>query len=127
MHKFSNLNYKVVVVFILLLLSACKEEKKQPSLADIDVSKTVASESKVFIKPKTDEEIRSAYAEYLSSAGADDNSRLEALNRLAELEFSYSDKLLQQQEKLTPDEKKNFDDKRYNARLDSTIALLSTS
>jgi len=112
---------------VMLVLVACKSSDKPNSLADIDVSTTKESSSKVFIKPKTDEEIREAYTNYLKNAGEDDSGRLDALSRLAELEFSYSDKLLQQQEKLTQEEKDNFDDKVYNARLDKTISLLSTS
>jgi len=111
----------------MLLLVACKSSDKPNSLADIDVSTTKESRSNVFIKPKTDEEIREAYTNYLNNAGEDDSARLDALSRLAELEFSYSDKLLQQQEKLSQKEKDNFDDKIYNARLDKTISLLSTS
>jgi len=111
----------------MLLLVACKSSDKPNSLADIDVSTTKESSSNVFIKPKTDEEIREAYTNYLNNAGEDDSARLDALSRLAELEFSYSDKLLQQQEKLTQEEKDNFDDKIYNTRLDKTISLLSTS
>ena len=108
------------------MLSACKEEK-QSSLADIDISTNIESKNKVFIKPKTDEEIRTAYTNYLNNAGADDSSRLAVLTRLAELEFSYSDRLLQQQESLSPEEKEAFDDKLYGTRLDKTITLLSTS
>ena len=122
----SSLIYKLTITFILLLLSACKEEK-QSSLADIDISTNIESKNKVFIKPKTDEEIRTAYTNYLNNAGADDSSRLAVLTRLAELEFSYSDRLLQQQESLSPEEKEAFDDKLYGTRLDKTITLLSTS
>ncbi|MFK5893306.1 MAG: tetratricopeptide repeat protein [Pseudomonadota bacterium] len=111
----------------VLLLSACNSDDKPTSLADIDVSTSEDSENKVFIKPKSEEEIRSAYTNYLKSAGTDDNTRLEALSRLAELEFSYSDKLLQQQENLNQDEKDAFDDRLYNSRLNKTIDLLSTS
>lgn len=127
MQKISNLKYKLAIALMVLSLHACTEEEKLPSLADIDVSSSKQLENKIFIKSKTDEEIREAYTDYLSNAGADDNARLDALSRLAELEFSYSDKLLQQQEKLSPEEKQNFDDKLYNARLDKTITLLSTS
>ncbi|MFK5892002.1 MAG: tetratricopeptide repeat protein [Pseudomonadota bacterium] len=111
----------------LLLLTACNSENKPTSLADIDVTTNQKTTSKVFIKPKSEEEIRSAYTKYLENAGEDDNSRLEALSRLAELEFSYSDKLLQKQERLTQDEKDVIDDRAFNSRLDKTILLLSTS
>ena len=114
-------------IVTLLLLTACNFEDKPTSLADIDVTTNQKAKSKVFIKPKSEEEIRSAYTKYLENAGEDDNSRLEALSRLAELEFSYSDKLLQKQEKLTEDERDVIDDRAFNSRLDKTILLLSTS
>jgi len=123
-------NYSIKWNLLILctgLLSACMSEDKPASLADIDVSTGQQTKNKVFIKPKSEDEIREAYTSYLNNAGEDDNTRLEALSRLAELEFSYSDKLLQQQESLSAEEKDAFDDKRYNARLDKTITLLSTS
>jgi len=123
-----SINLKLTLAFLLaLLLAACKSSDKPDSLADIDVTTSKDSASKVFIKPKTDDEIREAYTSYLNNAGDDDNARLDALSRLAELEFKSSDKLLQQQEKLSQEEKDNFDDRVYNARLDKTISLLSTS
>lgn len=114
-------------ILSILLVTACNSDDAPSSLADIDVLSDKKSKNKVFIKPKTEKEIRSAYTQYLENAGEDDNSRLEALSRLAELEFSYSDKLLQKQENLTPSEKDAFDDKLYNSRLDKTINLLNTS
>ncbi len=123
-----NLNLKQhLSIAAMLLLAACNSSDKQTSLADIDVSTNKESKNRVFIKPKSDEEIRTAYTEYLKNAGENDNARLDALSRLAELEFSYSDKLLQQQEKLSKEEKDAFDDRLYNSRLDKTINLLSTS
>jgi len=110
----------------MLILSACKFSDEPSSLGDIDVSTTQKTQSKVFIKPKSDEEIRNAYADYLQNAGADDRSRLDALSRLAELEFNYGNKLLQQ-ENLNSEEKDKIADKRFNSRLDKTIKLLKTS
>ena len=108
------------------MLSACKFSDEPSSLGDIDVSTTQKTQSKVFIKPKSDEEIRNAYADYLQNAGADDRSRLDALSRLAELEFNYGNKLLQQ-ENASSEEKDKIADKRFNKRLDKTIKLLKTS
>ena len=124
MNKF-NIFISTFTIITCIFLSACKTESN--SLADIDVSSSKKQTNKVFIKPKTDDEIRSAYTNYLKNADNDENSRLDALNRLAELEFSYSDKILQKQEKLSNDEKDDFDDKQYTLRLNKTISLLSTS
>jgi len=118
---------KLFLLSFFILLTACNSDDKPNSLADIDVTTSHKSDNKVFIKPKTEDEIRAAYTNYLNNAGEDDNARLDALSRLAELEFSYSEKLLQRQEKLTQKEKDNFDDRIYNTRLDKTISLLSTS
>ena len=128
MYKSTRFISSIIIVFLAASLNACKEKESLPSLADIDISSNTKSEKKVFIKPKTEEEIREAYTNYLSNADADDNSRLDALSRLAELEFNDSEKLLQQQEQAR--EKKttqDFDDKLYNARLNRTIDLLETS
>jgi outer membrane protein assembly factor BamD (BamD/ComL family) len=116
-----------IVLITLLVLTACKSSVEETSLADIDVSEAQKTKNKVFIKAKSEDEIREAYTNYLNNAGDDDNARLDALSRLAELEFSYSDKLLQKQETLSKQEKEDFDDRQYNARLDKTISLLSTS
>jgi len=117
----------ILLVTLVLSLYSCKSDDQPNSLADIDVSTAKTSDNKVFIKPKSEDEIREAYTNYLKNAGDDDNARLDALSRLAELEFSYSEKLLQRQETLSQQEKEKFDDRAYNARLDKTITLLSTS
>lgn len=127
MSQLDNFKYTVMLLFIISPLSGCKEEQQTESLADLDVSTTSDSKNKVFIKPKTDEEIHAAYTNYLSNADTDDNARLDALSRLAELEFNQSEKFLKKQEKLSPEEQNSRDDRLYNARLDSTITLLSTS
>lgn len=117
-----------VAIFIsVLILSSCMSEDKRPSLADLDVTSTKEDRKKVFIKPKSHEEIRKAYSDYLQSADVDDNSRINALSRLAELEFSYSNKLLEEKENLSQEDKEALDDKLYDSRLNKTIELLSTS
>jgi len=119
--------YKIIFIFFsLALISACKQEEPK-SLADIDVTTTKHKKNKVFIKPKTDEEIRKAYSDYLSNADVDDGSRIDALSRLAELEFSQSNKLLQQKENQSSIDAQALEDKRYEDRLNKTIGLLSTS
>ena len=60
-------------------------------------------------------------------ASKEDNSRLDAINRLAELEFELSNKLQIESENLKTDDNEELDDKIYNDRLDKTIELLSTS
>jgi len=115
---------KITTVLSIFVLLSCKSETPS-SLADIDVTTTKKSVNKVFIKPKSDEEIRQAYSDYLNNADVDDNTRIDALSRLAELEFSQSNKLLQEKEQQANSDE--IEDKLYEARLNKTIELLSTS
>ena len=118
-----------VVAFLntLLFLYSCTAAEVKPSLADIDVTHTKKTENKVFIKAKSELEIRKAYSDYLNNSEIDDNSRINALSRLAELEFDYSNKLLQDREKLKNKNSDEVKDALYDAQLDKTITLLSTA
>ena len=126
-----QLVYRAIYLLIALgSLSACQTpESVSGNLADIDVTGKKGVEEKVFIAPKTDEEIRQAYAEYLKNAdtNADDNVRISALTRLAELEFSYSNKLLQEKQPLESSDSDTLADQLYRERLNKTIELLATS
>ncbi len=90
----------LVLALPLLLLAACSTTiaPAVPGLAELDVKKNIQLNEKIIIKPKSDAEIRQAYSSYLDNASVNDNSRLTALNRLAELEFVYSNKILKDQE-----------------------------
>ncbi|MBE9568078.1 MAG: tetratricopeptide repeat protein [Proteobacteria bacterium] len=127
-----SLNHKLFTMLLLssaALLVSCNSDKENRSLAELDVSTATETDNKVFIRPKTREEVRQAYSDYLDNADLDDNSRIDALNRLAELEFSESNKLRQEQEDLRDDTARQeaLEDKRYEQRLNSTIKLLTTS
>lgn len=119
-----------MTIAVMLILSSCKSSDEPHSLAEIDVTSRENTENKVFIRAKSNEEIRQAYSDYLKNANVDDKSRIDALSRLAELEFSYSDKLLQEKENLNNNDRSQrdkLDDKLYEQRLNKTIELLSTS
>ena len=123
-----NTSVKVITLIILAQgLYSCKSDSARPSLADIDVKSENQAKNKVFIKPKSEEEIRKAYANYLKNSGSDDNSRIDALSRLAELEFDYSNKLLRDKEKLNKTNSDAAEDALYEAQLDKTINLLKTA
>lgn len=115
-------------VLSLLLLAGCQTVRPEakPSLADIDVSDEKNEGKKVYIKPKSVEEIRTAYSNYLNSATVDDRSRIEALARLAELEFNFSNQLLKEKEASDSEDDTQID-KVYQQRLQKTINLLSTA
>ncbi|MFK5914021.1 MAG: tetratricopeptide repeat protein [Woeseiaceae bacterium] len=121
---------KKITLLIVLSLSvtACGFSKeKRGTLRDIDITNASNTKKKVFIKPKSKQDIRQAYSDFLKFASKSDNSRLDAINRLAELEFELSSKLLEENENLQHDNNEELDDRLYNERLDKTVELLSTT
>ncbi|MCK4706036.1 MAG: tetratricopeptide repeat protein, partial [Gammaproteobacteria bacterium] len=124
----ANINLRIFSIIVMALSTySCNSEPDRRSLADIDVKSNNQIESKVFIKPKSDAEIRKAYSDYLNNSNIDDNSRIDALSRLAELEFNYSNQLLLDKEKLNKNINDSEEDALYEAQLDKTISLLSTA
>ena len=117
----------VTLIGVALPLYSCTSPVVKPSLADIDVKHKKESQNKAFIKPKSEAEIRKAYSDYLNNSDIDDNSRINALSRLAELEFDYSNKLLQDREKLKSSDSDEVKDALYDVQLDKTITLLRTA
>lgn len=116
----------LLVMMAVLSLASCKyTTHDEPSnLGDIDVVGGKGTEDKVFIKPRTDAEVRKAYTDYLNSAGIDDLSRFSALSRLAELEINASQKSTQEP---TAIKSVADSDAAYEKKLDRTIELLETS
>ncbi len=124
--KMKTINLSIIV--IALVATGCSSsEKKRSTLRDIDVISKKQSEQKVFIKPKSKTDIRKAYSDYLKFASKEDNSRIDAINRLAELEFEVSNKLQQENANLTTNNDEELDNRLYNERLEKTVELLSTS
>ncbi len=116
------------VLISSLLLSACSApDNQRKTIRSIDIVSKQQQHSKVFIQPKSTADIRKAYAEYLQHASIEDKSRLDAITRLAEIEFELSSKLQQENENLENGNKQQLDDQLYNARLQKTIDLLNTS
>ncbi len=112
---------------ILLLISACGSvPKNHPKPKKVEeISKKEKKGNQYLIQSKTNDEVRKAYENYLNSAEIDENSRFDALSRLAEIEFNSSNDILAKNENSQGAE--NFEDRLYNAKLDNTIHLLSTS
>lgn len=127
----SQYAYPIIgLLFAVMFLGACQTPKRGPAkLADVDVSGAKGSNQKVFIQPKSEQEVRQAYADYLSSAdvNANDKSRVSALTRLAELEFSYGNKLLEEKQASGASDGDEVVDQLYQERLNRTIELLATS
>lgn len=133
----SSLTLISVVVIAIALLSSCQNTAplKSPekifdtnnSLAKLDISGSGQSDKQVFIRPRSKQEIRKAYADYLKSADINDRSRLNALKRLAELDMDDTDEMLKKKEQLEQNRKDQINDRLYKERLKSTIKLLKTS
>ena len=124
-------NYLSKIYFSVLLpcmLSAClgvQQQTTQTSDKSIPFDNPAPPVNEAYIKHKTVADIRQAYAEYLKNAVLDDKSRLDALARLAELEYSSGNKLLNDTE--ATQDVDPVEEKLYQQRLDKTIELLKTS
>ena len=113
-----------IIGSVLVMGLACSDIKEQRvTLRSIDISGGQSTSEGVFVKPKTEEELRDAYYEYIKTATKSDNARLQALSRLAELELEIGEK--KRREQATPHD--NMDDEQYVATVNKTIALLNTS
>ena len=82
-------NYTLsLLCFSGYLLSGCSTPLEQEAtLRDLDVQSSEVGQAPVFIKPKSEEEVRQAYDNYLRSASADEKGRRAAMGRLADLEM----------------------------------------
>lgn len=117
-----------IILLTILLLSACGGPTvKRSTLRDLDINTSKESSGKTYVTPKSDDDIRKAYALYLKHASKDDKSRVDALSRLATLEFKLSEQILNNKNNDNNDAIEAADNKLYTAQLDRTIELLSTS
>ena len=106
------------------LLTGCSNQVTQEAtLRDLDVQSSEVGQAPVFVKPKTEEEIRQAYDNYLRSASADEKGRRAAMERLAELE---TDKL-KALENTQSGSHNNVSDAAQIASLQKTIDLYNTA
>ncbi len=119
----------ISIIFVLsVVLSACGAPKtKRSTLRDIDIVGSRQTKTGNFVKPRSDDEIRKAYANYLKHASKNDRSRITALNRLAQIEFDLSEKLLNKKGDASTPEIEALDDKLYLAKLERSIELLNTA
>jgi len=122
--KLINMKH-LFIITILLLLSSCATQDKYSTLRDLDIIKKENRDAIAFIKPKTNEEIKAAYLEYLKHANSNNKARMTAISRLADIEFDLSDKLLEG--KKSNNNSEIWDDKKYYSRIERTIELLTTS
>lgn len=115
-----------LLIFMLLLLTSCSSPSPQEeTLGSLDVTQDGKKPDAVFVKPKTEEEIKSAYYNYIKSAPATDKSRLSAINRLAELEINRLNNMVKNAEGDNADTA--AEDALYQESLLKTLNLLQTS
>ena len=117
-----NITYFLFLIPGLLTLHACSTQQPEETLRLLDVQGENVEQNEVFVKPKSEEEIKEAYYNYIKSARADDKSRLSAINRLAELEMKRINDLV----KNTQDQA-DVEDRIYRESLEKTLSLLETS
>ena len=117
---------RLLLPIVIVFVAACAGREHKQTLADVDISDSGSMQGKVFVKPKSDDEIREAYYTYIRNASKSDASRLTAINRLAQLELELSNKLLRDSQ---PDEIADsaIEDSVYTATLEKTATLLSTA
>ncbi len=115
---------KFTCVALPIFVAGCSSvEEKGATLRSIDVSDESSLQADVFVKPKSEQEIRDAYYSYIQNATKDDKSRLSALSRLAELELELSNDLLKRQQQDAEPET----DQEFLTTTNKTIDLLNTS
>jgi outer membrane protein assembly factor BamD (BamD/ComL family) len=117
--------YYCVTLLFCLLISACNDQAEfeaRETLASIDdTSQLEPTEKKQQVISKSESEIRAAYINYIAHSSKQDLSRSQALQRLANIEFKLSEKLLNE----TADEQ--LASQLAEQKLDRVIELLKTS
>lgn len=70
------------------LLTGCSTPVEQEAtLRDLDIQSAQVGQAPVFVKPKSEDEVRQAYDNYLRTAASNEKGRRAAMGRLAELEM----------------------------------------
>ncbi|MCP4430450.1 MAG: tetratricopeptide repeat protein [Gammaproteobacteria bacterium] len=119
---------RLVIIVVLVLSGGCRSVSpvNQPTgtLSDIDIASDNAIQQEKLSPVKSTEDIRKAYSEYLNNANVDEKTRLNALTRLAELEYQEGRQTV---DELSDEQILSEEEKRQNRRLERTIELLSTS
>ncbi len=108
---------KITILIISILVISCSQQEKRLTLREVDITNKRKQDTNTFSKPKSDEEVRRAYAEYLKYSAKGDRARSDAIARLAELEFELGNRAAMEKENLAKGGSEEMDDKLYNARL----------
>ena len=113
----------LLLASVVLALISCSAPVKRTTLGDIDIVGQKHTKPGVSLAPKSQDDIRRAYLEYLKYVSKDDKSRIDALNRLAQLEFKLSEA---RSKDAHSDAAASNKDEIYNASVDRSIELLQT-
>lgn len=110
---------------LLFCISSCSNQPQpEETLRSLDVVRNEFRSTEVFVKPKTEEEIKNAYYDYVKNASTGEKSRMEAINRLAELEMNRLNELVRNTSGESNDA---LEDALYQESLLRTLNLLETS
>lgn len=112
-----------IVVGAMLCVSCSTQENKR-TLADLDVRDETNTRSNVFVKPKSEAEIKQAYYNYIRNASKGDESRQAAINRIAAMELNLTNRIMAQSDIGLNEE---IEDKVYLQSLQNAVDLLTTS
>lgn len=97
----------------------CSTQKTQDDLGTLDIHRTKNTKDEVFVKNKSEEEIKNEYYRYIQNSGTEDKSRRLAMNRVTELEINKINELAKS------DSNKGLnDDPQYIASLQNAQKLL---
>lgn len=121
-HKYNHerLASLLLLPVLTLVMQGCTTVGDN-SLRSLDINRGSVSHNEVFVKPKTEEEVKEAYDNYIKNASSGDHSRLSAINRLAELEIGKINALVKDSRDI------DSEDILYRQSLQRTLDLLNTS
>lgn len=115
----------IVITSLLFLTNCSNQPAEEETLGSLDVTSGGKAADEVFVKPKSEEEIKAAYYNYIKSAPATEKTRLSAINRLAELEINRLNNLVKDASSEAADVA--AEDALYQESLRKTLNLLQTS
>lgn len=113
----------LLLAVLIITVTACSAPAKKTSLRDIDYLGKRQPSKTTSTTPKSSDDIRRAYLEYLKYATKDDKSRVDALQRLAQLEFQLSEARNKEDGSQAAQNEK---DEIYYTGIDRNIELLQT-
>ena len=114
---------RAATILIAVLLAACTASPPRKTvLRDIDLPSEQRADAVAAATPKGKDAVRSAYMEYLRHAAKDDKLRVDALLRLAQIEFELNESRSKQAQAASTEAR----DAAADAATDRTIELLRT-